>query len=82
MSLGIIAVLLLALGASAAAGFFVLKKMVKWAVRLALLCAGLALLLAGAVAWWWWQQAGTQERRAPSRQTNRGAAARPANRSR
>lgn len=81
MTYGIIAVLLLVLGLVATVGFFVLKRMVKWAVRLALLCVGLVLLLTGAVAWWWWQPSGTNTRE-PARQTNRGAESRPARRSR
>lgn len=79
MSLGIIAALLLLLGVAGAVGFFVLRRVVKWAVRLALLCAALALLLAGTVAWWWHASYSPGTRARPS---NRGAAATPARRAR
>ena len=78
MSTGIIATLLIVLGVVAAVGFFVLKRALKWAVRLALLFVAVALLLAGAVAWAWYSYSGP----APAQERNRNAATRPANRGR
>ena len=78
MTLGIIATLAIVLGVVAAVGFFVLKRALRWAVRLFLLGVAVVLLLAGAVMWWWYAPA---EGDAPARQNrNGGAAARPANR--
>ncbi|HEX8852199.1 MAG TPA: hypothetical protein VF754_01860 [Pyrinomonadaceae bacterium] len=68
------------LGVIAVVGFFVLKRVVRWAVRLFLLGVAVVLLLTGAVMWWWYAPADTQ---APARQNRNGAAAatpRPANR--
>ena len=79
MSLGIIATLAIVLGVVAAVGFFVLKRVLRWAVRLFLLGVAVVLLLAGAVMWWWYAPAGGDT---PARQNRNGAAAapRPANR--
>ena len=80
MSLSIIATLAIVLGVVAAVGFFVLKRVLRWAVRLFLLGVAVVLLLAGAVMWWWYAPADTQ---APARQNRNGGAAatpRPANR--
>ena len=78
MSLGIIATLAIVLGVVAAVGFFVLKRVLRWAVRLFLLGVAVVLLLAGAVMWWWYAPA---ERDSPARgNRNGGAATRHANR--
>lgn len=52
--------------------FFVLKRLLRMAVRLALFGAILIALVAGAAAWWWYAPLG----QAPNR--NAGGAARPA----
>jgi hypothetical protein len=79
MSLDIIATLAIVLGVVAAVGFFVLKRALRWAVRLFLLGVAVVLLLAGAVMWWWYAPAGGGD--TPARQNrNGGAATRPANR--
>jgi hypothetical protein len=52
--------------------FFVLKRVLRWAIRLAVFGAVLLALLVGAVAWWWY---------APPDRTsnqNRNTSARPA----
>ena len=78
MTLGIIATLAIVLGVVAAVGFFVLKRALRWAVRLFLLGVAVVLLLAGAVMWWWYAPADSG---GPARQNrNGGAATRPANR--
>ena len=79
MTLGIIATLAIVLGVVAAVGFFVLKRVLRWAVRLFLLGVAVVLLLAGAVMWWWYAPAGGDS---PARQNRNGgpAAPRPANR--
>jgi hypothetical protein len=78
MSLGVIATLAIVLGVIAAVGFFVLKRALRWALRLFLLGVAVVLLLAGAVMWWWYAPAGGD---APARHNrNGGAATRPANR--
>jgi len=51
--------------------FFVLKRVLRMALRLAFVGALLLALLAGSVAWWWYAPG-----RAPGQ--NRNAAARPA----
>ena len=80
MTLGIIAVLAIVLGVVAAVGFFVLKRALRWAVRLVLLGVAVLLLLVGALLWWWYAPADGGG--APARQNNRGGAgvrpARPA----
>ncbi len=81
MSLGIIGVLLLVLGIVAVVGFFVLKRALKWAVRLALLFVAIALMLAGAVAWAWYSYT-SDDAPAQQQQRNRNAATQPANRKR
>jgi 4-amino-4-deoxy-L-arabinose transferase-like glycosyltransferase len=78
MTLGIIATLAIVLGVVAAVGFFVLKRALRWAVRLFLLGVAVVLLLAGAVMWWWYAPAGGDSPARPNR--NGGAATRPANR--
>ena len=45
--------LAVALGVAAVIAFFILKRAVKWAIRLALLGAAAALFTGGGVAWWW-----------------------------
>ncbi|HEX7174171.1 MAG TPA: hypothetical protein VF240_02640 [Pyrinomonadaceae bacterium] len=80
MSLSIIAILAIVLGVVAVVGFFVLKRVLRWAVRLFLLGVAVVLLLAGAVMWWWYAPAGGD---APARQNRNGgggATTRPANR--
>jgi hypothetical protein len=52
--------------------FFVLKRVLRMAIRLAFIGALLLALLAGAVAWWWYAPLGST----PSQ--NRNATARPA----
>jgi protein-S-isoprenylcysteine O-methyltransferase Ste14 len=79
MTYGIIAAVAVALGLSAAVGFFVLKRVLRWAVRLLLLVAALVLLSAGALLLWWYS---ADEGRGPNRANRNGAAARPANRAR
>jgi hypothetical protein len=53
--------------------FFVLKRLLRMAIRLAFVGALLLALLAGAVAWWWYAPLS-----APTPSQNRNAAARPA----
>jgi hypothetical protein len=79
MTLGIIAVLAIVLGVVAAVGFFVLKRALRWAVRLFLLGAAVVLLLAGALMWWWYSPV---ESEGPARPNRNGGAARPARPSR
>jgi TRAP-type uncharacterized transport system fused permease subunit len=74
MTIGIIAVLAIVLGVVAAVGFFVLKRALRWAVRLFLLGAAVVLLLTGALMWWWYSPV---ESDAPARQNRNGGAARP-----
>jgi hypothetical protein len=50
--------------------FFVLKRLLRMALRLAVVGAILLALLAGAVAWWWYAPT------APSTNQNRGGPAR------
>ena len=78
MSIELTSALLIVLGVVAVVGFFVLKRALKWAVRLALLFVAVVLMLAGAAAWAWYSY--TDD--APARERNRNSAARPANRSR
>ena len=52
--------------------FFVLKRVLKMAIRLAVVGALLLALLAGAFAWWWYAPLS-----APTPSQNRNAAARP-----
>ena len=40
------------LGVAAVVAFFVLKRVVKWAVRVALLVVALSLIGAGGLTWW------------------------------
>jgi len=50
--------------------FFVLKRLLRMAVRLAVVGAVLLALLAGAVAWWWYsplERGAGQNRNAPAR---------------
>ncbi|MDT7808122.1 MAG: hypothetical protein QOJ70_1935 [Acidobacteriota bacterium] len=50
--------------------FFVLKRVLRMAIRLAVVGALLLALLAGAVAWWWYapfDRGGAQNRNAPAR---------------
>jgi multisubunit Na+/H+ antiporter MnhC subunit len=54
--------------------FFLVKRVLRMAVRLALIGALLFALLAGAVAWWWYDPLGG----APSNRNARPPAARPA----
>jgi hypothetical protein len=54
--------------------FFVVKRLLRMAIRLAVVGALLFALLAGAVAWWWYDPLGGD---APANR-NRGGAARPA----
>ena len=52
--------------------FFVLKRLLRMALRLAVVGALLLALVAGAVAWWWYSplERGTgQNRNAPARST-------------
>ena len=54
--------------------YFVAKRVLRIAIRLALLGAALFALLAGAVAWWWYDPLGPSDDRSP----NRNSASRPA----
>jgi len=50
--------------------FFVLKRLLRMALRLAVVGAVLLALLAGAVAWWWYsplERGAGQNRNAPAR---------------
>jgi hypothetical protein len=78
MSIEITAALLVVLGVVAAVGFFVLKRALKWAVRLVLLFVAVMLMVAGAVAWLWHSYTAAT----PVPGGNRNAATRPANRGR
>jgi len=52
--------------------FFVLKRVLRMAIRLALVGAVLLALLVGAFAWWWYEPFGSgvnQKRNAPARAT-------------
>ena len=53
--------------------FFVLKRLLRMAIRLAVVGAVLLALLVGAVAWWWYAPFGGSDANA-----NRNANARPA----
>jgi len=53
--------------------YFVAKRVLRMAIRLALVGAVLFALLAGAVAWWWYDPLGAE----PANR-NRNGAARPA----
>jgi len=53
--------------------FFVVKRLLRMALRLAVVGALLFALLAGAVAWWWYDPLGAE----PANR-NRNGAARPA----
>lgn len=55
--------------------FFVVKRVLRMAIRLAFVGALLFALLAGAVAWWWYGAA-WRDNTSPSQ--NRNTAARPA----
>ncbi len=55
--------------------FFVAKRVLRVAIRLALFGAVLFALLAGAVAWWWYDPLGPSSDAGP---TNRNSASRPA----
>lgn len=54
--------------------FFLVKRVLRMAVRLALVGALLFALLAGAVAWWWYDPLGS----GPANRNGRPPAARPA----
>ncbi len=54
--------------------FFVAKRVLRMAIRLALVGGVLFALLAGAVAWWWYDPLGPSD----DRSTNRNSASRPA----
>ena len=56
--------------------FFVVKRVLRMAIRLAVVGALLFALLAGAVAWWWYDPLGGGE--PANRNRNRNAASRPA----
>jgi len=52
--------------------FFVLKRLLRMALRLAVVGALLLALVAGAVAWWWYsplERGAGQNRNAPARST-------------
>jgi hypothetical protein len=53
--------------------FFVVKRLLRMAIRLALVGAILFALLVGAVAWWWYAPFGSGDRN-----ENRNSSARPA----
>lgn len=53
--------------------FFVLKRLLRMAIRLAVVGAVLLALLVGAVAWWWYAPLGSSDAN-----VNRNANARPA----
>jgi endonuclease/exonuclease/phosphatase (EEP) superfamily protein YafD len=57
MSITII-VSLVALGGALLVFLFMAKRVVRWAIRLALLGIVALALLVGAVAWWWYYGAG------------------------
>ena len=54
--------------------YFVAKRVLRLAIRLALVGGVLFALLAGAVAWWWYDPLGPSEDARP----NRNSASRPA----
>jgi len=54
--------------------YFVAKRVLRMAIRLALFGAVLFALLAGAVAWWWYDPLGPSDDARP----NRNSASRPA----
>ena len=54
--------------------FFVVKRVLRMALRLAVVGALLFALLAGAVAWWWYDPLGGRE---PARPERRGPARAP-----
>jgi multisubunit Na+/H+ antiporter MnhC subunit len=55
--------------------FFVVKRVLRMAIRLALVGAVLFAVLAGAVAWWWYDPLGGD---ASNRNQNRNSQTRPA----
>ena len=73
----ITATLVVVLLVVAGVAYFIVKRALKWAVRLALLGVLALLLLAGGVAWWWYSPA--DPRTTPrQQQRNSNAAAPPA----
>ena len=66
-------VIILAAAVGFGAFFFVVKRLLRMALRLAVVGALLFALLAGAVAWWWYDPLGAE----PANR-NRNGAARPA----
>ena len=70
----------ISLGVAAVIAFFILKRAVKWAIRLALLGAAALLFAGGGVAWWWNSRSEKEAKKPrPSNQEQRRepAAARP-----
>ncbi len=72
----ITAVLVVVLLVVAGVAYFVMKRALKWAVRLALLGVLALLLLAGGVAWWWYSPADAPSRPQPRNANAPGTPAR------
>jgi multisubunit Na+/H+ antiporter MnhC subunit len=53
--------------------YFVAKRVLRWAIRLAFIGAVLFALLAGAVAWWWYDPLGSSSNTNQNRNTARPA---------
>jgi uncharacterized membrane protein YqiK len=70
--------LAVALGVAAVIAFFILKRVVKWAVRLGLLVVALSLMGTGGLAWWWNSRSEEKPKPKPQAQEPRkDSAARP-----